>query len=63
MEKQTEKINQEGAAPAAPPARKTAVIVGGSSGIGRETALKLCARGYRVFNLSRTPFKGDRVRT
>ncbi len=63
MEKQTEKINQEGAAPAAPPARKTAVIVGGSSGIGRETALKLCARGYRVFKLSRTPFKGDRVRT
>ncbi len=46
-----------------PLARKTAVIVGASSGIGRETALKLCAMGYRVYNLSRTPFKGERVRT
>ncbi len=44
-------------------AKKTAVIVGASSGIGRETALRLCAKGYRVFNLSRTPFKGERVRT
>jgi len=44
-------------------ARKTAVIVGASSGIGRETALKLSAKGYRVFNLSRTPFRGERVRT
>ena len=45
------------------PARKTAVVVGGSSGIGRETALRLSATGYRVFNVSRTPFKGERVRT
>lgn len=44
-------------------ARKTAVIVGASSGIGRETALKLSAKGYRVYNLSRTPFRGERVRT
>ena len=44
-------------------ARKTAVIVGASSGIGRETALRLLARGYRVFNISRTPFKGERVKT
>ncbi len=44
-------------------ARRTAVIVGGSSGIGRETALKLLSRGYRVFNVSRTPFKGDRIKT
>ncbi len=43
--------------------RKTAVIVGGSSGIGKETALKLGAKGWRVFNISRTPFKGERVRT
>lgn len=44
-------------------ARRTAVIVGGSSGIGRETALKLLSKGYRVFNISRTPFKGERVKT
>ncbi len=44
-------------------ARRTAVIVGGSSGIGRETALKLLSKGYRVFNVSRTPFKGERVTT
>ncbi len=43
--------------------RRTAVIVGGSSGIGRETALKLSAKGYRVFNISRTSLKGERVRT
>ena len=42
-------------------ARKHAIIVGGSSGIGRETALKLSAKGYRVYNISRTPFKGERV--
>ena len=44
-------------------ARKAAVIVGGSSGIGRETALRLIAKGYRVYNISRTPFKGERVKT
>lgn len=43
--------------------RRTAVIVGGSSGIGKETALKLSARGYRTFNISRTSLKGERVRT
>ncbi len=45
------------------PVRRTAVIVGASSGIGRETALKLASKGYRVINISRTPFKGERVRT
>ena len=45
------------------PARQTAVVVGGSSGIGRETALRLIAKGYRVYNISRTPFKGERVKT
>ncbi len=44
-------------------ARRTAVIVGASSGIGRETALRLLARGFRVYNISRTPFKGERVKT
>ena len=43
--------------------RRTAVIVGGSSGIGKETALNLSARGYRTFNVSRTSLKGERVRT
>lgn len=64
METET-KIETEAAVrerePASP--RRTAVIVGGSSGIGRETALKLSARGYRVFNVSRTQLKGERVRT
>ncbi len=45
------------------PQRRTAVVVGGSSGIGRETALRLASRGYRVYNISRTPFRGDRVQT
>ncbi len=45
------------------PLRRTAVIVGASSGIGKETALKLSAKGYRVYNISRTPFKGDRVKS
>lgn len=44
-------------------ARRIAVIVGASSGIGRETALRLLSRGYRVYNVSRTPFKGERVKT
>lgn len=57
MEKETVQVRE----PVQP--RRTAVVVGGSSGIGRETALKLSTRGYRVFNVSRTPLKGERVRT
>lgn len=45
------------------PQRRTAVIVGASSGIGKETAKKLAAKGWRVFNISRTPCEGERVRT
>ncbi|MDE7158367.1 MAG: SDR family NAD(P)-dependent oxidoreductase [Clostridiales bacterium] len=45
------------------PYKRTAVVVGGSSGIGRETALKLASKGYRVINVSRTPFRGERVQT
>lgn len=48
-------------APAA--GRRTAVVVGASSGIGKEVAIKLAARGWRVFNLSRTPLNCERVRT
>lgn len=48
---------------AQPSARRTAIVVGGSSGIGRETALRLLSRGYRVYNISRTPFQGQRVKT
>lgn len=63
VEKETQEQTAEQKEPKHLMARKTAVIVGASSGIGRETALKLSAKGYRVFNLSRTPFRGERVRT
>ena len=46
-----------------PLARRTAVVVGASSGIGRETAKKLVSKGWRVYNVSRTPYTGERVRT
>ena len=42
---------------------KTAVVVGASSGIGLQTALQLAAKGYRVINISRTPCKGEKVRS
>ena len=65
MEQQTEQetIQNEQTQPQERAYRRTAVVVGGSSGIGRETALKLASKGYRVFNISRTPFKGERVQT
>lgn len=34
---------------------RSAIIVGASSGIGYETALRLIGRGLNVFNISRTP--------
>ncbi|MGN1078190.1 MAG: SDR family NAD(P)-dependent oxidoreductase [Candidatus Gallimonas sp.] len=58
MEQEKRKAEEKTASP-----RRVAVVVGGSSGIGRETALKLSARGFKVFNISRTPFRGERVRT
>lgn len=58
MEQQQQQSKQPALSP-----RRTAIVVGASSGIGRETALKLAAQGYRVFNVSRTPLKGERVRT
>jgi len=41
--------------------KNTAVVVGGSSGIGYEACLKLTARGWSVINISRTPCKNPRV--
>ena len=40
---------------AAPAGRRVAGIVGAAPGIGKEVALKLSGRGWRVYNLSRTP--------
>ena len=39
---------------AAPLNGKTVIVIGGSSGIGYETALRLVGRGYTVVNLSRS---------
>lgn len=41
--------------------KKTAVVVGGSSGIGFETCSRLASRGYYVVNISRTPCKNPKV--
>lgn len=41
--------------------KKTAIVVGGSSGIGLETCLKLVNRGWAVVNISRTPCKHEKV--
>lgn len=41
--------------------KKTAVVVGGSSGIGFETCLRLANRGWNVVNVSRTPCKSNKV--
>ncbi len=41
--------------------KKTAVVVGGSSGIGYETCVLLADRGWNVVNISRTPCKYGKV--
>ena len=41
--------------------KKTAIVVGGSSGIGYETCLRLVNRGWNVVNVSRTPCKNAKV--
>ena len=41
--------------------KKTAVIVGGSSGIGFETCSRLVSCGWNVVNVSRTPCKNSKV--
>ena len=42
--------------------KKTVLIVGASSGIGYETALRLIGRNYNVVNISRTPCPLERVK-
>ncbi len=46
--------SREGAAEKMPK-KRTVIVVGASSGIGYETALRLLGRGYAVSNISRTP--------
>ena len=41
--------------------KKTAVVVGGSSGIGYETCLRRSNRGWKVITISRTPCKIEKV--
>ena len=41
--------------------KKTAIVVGGSSGIGYETCQRLVNRGWNVVNISRTPCKNLKV--
>lgn len=42
--------------------KKTVIIVGASSGIGFETALRMLGRGFLVANISRTPCALGRVK-
>lgn len=42
--------------------KKTAIVVGGSSGIGCETCARLVSKGWNVVNVSRTPCKISKVR-
>ena len=42
--------------------QRTVIVVGGSSGIGYETALRLVGKNFAVANISRTPCRLDRVK-
>lgn len=69
---ETPKVNEEKQEAAAAPqaqqtvraekVKKTVLIIGASSGIGYETALKLIGRNYNVVNISRTPCPLERVK-
>lgn len=41
--------------------RPSVIVVGGSSGIGYETCVRLVNRGWQVTNISRTPCKNQKV--
>ena len=41
--------------------KKTAIVVGGSSGIGCEACLRLYNRGWHVVNISRTPCQNSNI--
>ncbi len=41
--------------------KNCALVIGGSSGIGYHTCLKLVNKGYKVLNISRTPCKNEKV--
>ena len=72
MRMETPKVNEEKQDAAAAPqaqqtvraekVKKTVLIIGASSGIGYETALKLIGRNYNVVNISRTPCPLERVK-
>ena len=72
MRMETPKVNEEKQEAAAAPqaqqtvraekVKKTVLIIGASSGIGYETALKLIGRNYNVVNISRTPCPLERVK-
>ncbi|MDE7453986.1 MAG: SDR family NAD(P)-dependent oxidoreductase [Clostridia bacterium] len=42
--------------------KSTVIVVGGSSGIGCETCLRLANRGWNVINVSRTPCKNAKIK-
>ncbi len=42
--------------------KSTAIVVGGSSGIGCETCLRLANRNWNVINISRTPCKNSKIK-
>lgn len=42
--------------------KRTVIVIGGSSGIGYETCLRLVNSGYNVINVSRTPCTNSRVK-
>ncbi len=61
--KKTQRKDKQGAAGESnEKLRKTVIIVGASSGIGYETALRLLGRGFSVTNISRSPCSLQRIK-
>ncbi len=61
-EKNKNTVEKKAAVLRADGSKKTVIIVGASSGIGYETALRLIGRGFTVVNISRTPCSMQRVK-